>query len=148
MTSGDAVVFGRRLIAAAKAGSDTLKYTVTDTVTGAATTETQTVTLSNGPAPVVTLATTPSASNAATATLGTALPGTSTNALSVALISDADFASGSKLALANGSLVYTPGLITAAKAGSDTLKYTVTDTVTGAATTETQTVTLSAPITP
>jgi len=98
-------------------------------------------------APIVTLATSasPTASNTATATLGTAKPGTGTDALKVTLISDADFATGSTLALTNGSLVYTPGLITTAKAGSDTLKYTVTDTVTGAMATETQTVTLGSP---
>jgi hypothetical protein len=93
--------------------------------------------------PVVTLANRPAASNVATATLGTAAPGTSTDALSVALTSDADFASGSTLVLNNGTLVYTPGLVTAAKAGIDTLAYSVTDTVTGAVTAETQTVTLN-----
>jgi hypothetical protein len=103
---------------------------------------------SNGPAPLITLATMPSASNAAAATLGTAAPGTGTDALSVALTSDADFATGSRLVLTNGSLIYTPGTITAAKVGSDTLKYTVTDTVTGAVTTETQAVTLNSGPTP
>ena len=68
--------------------------------------------------------------------------------MSVALTSDADFTTGSRLVLTNGSLIYTPGTITAAKVGSDTLKYTVTDTVTGAVTTETQAVTLNSGPTP
>ncbi len=141
--SGGKLVYTPGLVTAAKVGPDVIKYTVTDTVTGAVTTETQTVILSNGPAPIVTLATSPAASNAQTATLGTTTPGYGTDALSVTLTSDADFATGSKLVLNNGSLVYTPGLVTAAKAGSDVIKYTVTDTITGAVTTETQTVTLS-----
>ena len=96
-------------------------------------------------APIVTLATSasPTASNTATATLGTAKPGTGTDALKVTLISDADFATGSTVALNNGTLVYRPGLITAADVGSDTISYTVTDATTSAVTTETQAVTLS-----
>ena len=93
--------------------------------------------------PVVTLATSPSATNTSPATLGTATPGTSGDALSVALTSDADFTTGSTLVLNNGTLIYAPGMITAANAGTDTISYTVTDTVTGATTTETQQVTLS-----
>jgi hypothetical protein len=42
---------------------------------------------------------------------------------------DADLAAGSTLMLNNGTLLYTPGLITVAKAGPDTIKYSVTDTV-------------------
>ena len=68
-----------------------------------------------------------------------------TDALSVALTSDADFAAISTLVLNNGTLLYTPGLIT--NAGTDTITYTVTDTVTGAVTNETQNVTLLAPAT-
>ena len=100
------------------------------------------------PPPIVTLAASPAAANGTTATLGTAKAGTGSDALSVALTSDADFATGSKLVLTNGSLVYTPGLITTAKAGTDTLKYSVIDTVNGAVTTETQTVTLTPPKAP
>ena len=95
------------------------------------------------PDPLVSLATAPLASNTATATLGTAVPGYNNDALAVTLTSDADFSSGSSLVLDNGALVYTPGLVTAAKAGTDTISYAVTDTVTGAVTTETQTVTLA-----
>ncbi len=137
------LVYTPGLVTAALAGPDTVTYTVTDTATGTATKETQTVTLGNGPAPVVTLAASPSASNSTSATLGAAAPGTGGDALSVTLISDANFANGSKLVLTNGSLVYTPGLVTAAKAGPDMLIYTITDMATGAVTRETQTVTLS-----
>ena len=130
------------LITTAQAGADVIHYNVTDTVTGAVTAETQTVTLSNGPAPVVTLSATPVASSIAPATLGTATAGVGHDALTVTLTSDADFASGSSLVLSGGQLIYTPGAITVANAGPDTLRYTVTDTVTGAVTTETQTITL------
>ena len=137
------VVYTPGLITAAEVGPDTLYYAVTDTVTGATTFETQTVTLSNGPPPVVTLATTPTASNTTSAILGAAAAGFDSDPLSVTLNSDADFAAGSKLALNNGNLVYTPGIVTAAMVGADTLKYTVTDTATGTSVTETQSVTLS-----
>ena len=137
------LVYSPGIVTAALVGMDTLKYTVADTVTGATTSETQTVTLSNGPAPVVTLATTPTASNSASATLGAAVAGFDGDQLKVTLNSDADFAAGSKLALNNGTLLYTPGLVTAALVGADTIDYSVTDTVTGAVTSEMQTVTLS-----
>jgi hypothetical protein len=137
------LVYTPGVVTASLAGPDTLTYTVTDTVTQSVTTETQTVTLSNGPNPVVTPANSPAASNSTTATLATAVPGTGSDALSVTLTSDADFTSGSTLVLNHGSLIYTPGLITAAKAGTDTLGFSVTDTVTGAITTDTETVTLS-----
>eukprot|EP01037_Dinobryon_pediforme_P008913 gene8913-9001_t len=136
------LVYTPGLVTAAKAGADVIHYNVTDTVTGAVTAETQTVTLGNGPAPVVTLSATPVASSIATATLGNAAPGLGTDTLSVTLTADSDFATGSSLALVGGQLVYTPGAITVANAGPDTLHYTVTDTVTGAVTTEVQTVTL------
>ena len=142
--SNGALIYTPGLVIADLAGTDTISYAVTDTVTGGVTTETQTVTLSNGPAPLVTLAASPSASNGTTATLGTAAPGYGTDPLTVALTSDADFTTGSTLVLTNGALVYTPGLITAKLAGPDTFTYTVTDTVTSAVTSETQTVTLSA----
>ena len=141
--SNGSLVYTPGLVTAAEVGSDTLAYTITDTVTGAVTTEAQAVTLGAGPAPVVTFASKPSAANGVTATLGTAVAGFGSDALSVNLTSDADFATGSTLALTNGSLIYTPGLVTAAKVGSDAVSYTVTDTVTGAVTTETQAVTLS-----
>ena len=98
--------------------------------------------------PIVTLAASPTVANGGSATLGTAVPGhgygpASSDALSVTLTSDADFATGSTVALNNGTLVYRPGLITAADVGSDTISYTVTDATTSAVTTETQAVTLS-----
>jgi uncharacterized repeat protein (TIGR03803 family) len=99
--------------------------------------------LSVAPPPIVTLATSPMAVNGLAANLGSAAAGTGSEALKVTLISDADFATGSTLVLNNGTLLYTPGqLITAANAGSDTISYTVTDTVTGAVTERTQTVAL------
>ncbi|WP_158743639.1 carbohydrate-binding domain-containing protein [Acidisphaera sp. L21] len=142
--TGGKLIYTPGVVTAAKAGSDVIKYVVTDTTTGASVNETQTVTLGNGPAPTVILATSPSASSTATATLGTAIPGVTGDALVVTLTSDADFATGSKVTLSNGNLVYTPGTITAANAGSDALKYSVTDSVTGAVTMETQNVTLVA----
>ena len=141
--SNGTLIYTPGLITAGLVGTDTISYAVTDTVTGGVTTETQAVTLSNGPAPLVTLAASPSASNGTTATLGTAAPANGTDALSVALTSDADFATGSTLTLSNGTLIYTPGLITAGLVGTDTISYAVTDTVTGGVTTETQAVTLS-----
>jgi hypothetical protein len=131
------------LVTAAKAGADIIHYTVTDTVSGAVTHETQTVALGNGPTPAVTLATAPHADNTHTALLGTAAPGLAGDALSVRLTSDADFATGSSLTLTAGQLVYTPGLVNAAKVGPDAISYTVTDLRTGAVTSETQIVTLS-----
>jgi len=95
-------------------------------------------------APIVSLATAPTAANDRAANLGTAAPGTGTDALSVTLTSDADFATGSTLVLNNGTLLYTPGPITGAFVGTDAISYTVTDTLTGAATTESQNVTLTA----
>ena len=145
--TGGSLVYTPGLVTAAKAGSDVIKYTVTDTTTGASVNETQTVTLSNGPAPIVTLATAPSANNTQTATLGTAAPGFGSDALSVALTGDSTFGvsanGGGKLALVAGKIVYTPGTITNAKVGTDVLNYMVTDTLTGAITTETQSVTLA-----
>ncbi len=147
LTNGS-LVYTPGLVTAQLAGQDTLKYIVTDTVTGTATSETQTVTLSNGPAPVVTLAAAPAASNGTSATLGTAASGYANDALTVTLSSDADFATGSSLTLNVGNLTYTPGAIPSNIVGTnDTLKYTVTDTVTGAVTTETQQVALSATLT-
>ena len=101
MLNNGTLVYTPGLITAGLAKSDSLSYVVTDTVTGAVTSETQTVTLSNGPTPIVTLATSPSASNTTSATLGTAAPGYGSDALSVKLTSDADFASGSTLVLNN-----------------------------------------------
>jgi GH24 family phage-related lysozyme (muramidase) len=94
-------------------------------------------------APVVSLAATPAASNTTKATLGT-VARIGADTMSVKLTSDADFTSGSTLVLNAGNLVYTPGTVSVTNAGTDTLKYTVTDTVTGAATSETQTVKLFA----
>ena len=143
ITTGN-LIYTPGVVTAAKAGSDVINYVVTDTTTGASVNETQTVTLSNGPPPVITLATASSASDAQPATLGTAAPGVTGDALVVTLTSDVDFATGSSVTLSNGNLIYTPGTITAANAGSDTLKYSVTDSVTGAVTQETQNVTLVA----
>jgi hypothetical protein len=137
------LIYTPGLVTTANAGADVIRYTVTDTVSGAVTSETQTVTLSNGPAPSVLLAASPTADNLTHATLGTAAAGFGNDALSVTLTGDADFATGSSITLSNGSLIYTPGLVTAGKVGPDTISYTVRDTVTGAVTTETQTVTLS-----
>ncbi len=123
-------------------GGDLVKYTVTDTVTGAATAGVETVTLSNGPAPIVKLAASPAADNATTASLGVATAGIKGDAISVALVSDSTFATGSHISLNAGTLTYTPGIVTAALAGLDVIHYNVTDTVTGAVTAETQTVTL------
>ena len=142
--NGGSLIYTPGLVTAAKTGSDVLKYTISDTTSGVSFNETQTVMLSNGPVPTLTLTSSPSASSAVAATLGTAAPGTGNDALTVTLTSDADFATGSSVTLSNGNLIYMPGTITAAKAGSDTLKYTVTDTVTGAVTHETQNVTLVA----
>ena len=85
-------------------------------------------------APAVTLASFPTADNANTAVLGSATAVASGDVLTVTLTSDADFANGSNLVLNNGSLVYTPGLVTAATVGSDTLHYTVRDTTNGSTT--------------
>lgn len=98
-------------------------------------------------APIIALVSAPSASNAQTATLGSVTPGIAGDALTVTLTSDARFATGSNLAIVNGILIYTPGLVTAAQVGSDSLTYTVTDTINGAVITETQVVALSAFIT-
>jgi hypothetical protein len=97
----------------------------------------------SAPAPVVTLAASPTASGTSPATLGTVAP-IGSDRLSVTLNSDTDFATGSTLVLNNGTLVYTPGTVSVTNAGTDTLTYTVTDTATGAATSETQTVKLFA----
>ena len=142
LVGGNVVYTPGGVITAALAGSDTITYTVTDTLTGAATTQTEVVKLVD-PTPTVTLATAPSADNATKATLGTAAPGTAGDALRVALTSDADFASGSSISLVGGNLVYTPGVVTKADIGNDTISYTVTDTVTGAFVTETQNVALN-----
>jgi lysophospholipase L1-like esterase len=117
----------------------TTNYTITLPKTSAANTKPAAV------APLVTLAVAPSASSGSMATLGTAVAGNSGDTLTVRLVSDADFKTGSALALANGSLIYTPGTITAANAGTDTISYIVTDSTNGLTTTETQKVTLVAP---
>ena len=140
--AGTNIVYTPGLITAGLAGSDTIVYAITDTVTGAVTTRTATITLDNGPAPVVTLASAPAADNVAHAILGTVAPGFGADALSVTLTSDAAFSSGSSIAISGGTLVYTPGLVTAGKVGSDVISYRVTDMVTGAVTLETQTITL------
>ena len=62
----------------------------------------------------------------------------------VSLFSDPKFATGSSIMLNSGTLVYQPGVVTAALAGSDQITYTVSDAITGAVTQKTQTVTLSA----
>jgi hypothetical protein len=93
--------------------------------------------------PAVTLAAAPVAFAGATATLGTAVAGTGSDPLTARLVSDAAFASGSTLALVGGNLVYTPGPISYGPTGADRVAYTVTDSVTGAVTSETQTVLLS-----
>ncbi len=141
--SAGRIVYKPGVVTSAKVGQDTIQYTVTDAVTGAVTTETQIVTLRNDPAPVVTLAPAPTADNITTATLGTVVAGIAGDALSVTLTADADYVTGSSLSLVDGRLVYTPGLVTIAQVGADVIHYTVTDTVTGATTLETQTVTLS-----
>ena len=96
LTNGT-LVYTPGLVTQNTAVSDKLGYTVTDTVTGAITKVTQTVTLSDGPPPLVTLALAPSASNVATAMLGTVAPGVgrSGDGLSVSLLSDTRFATGS-----------------------------------------------------
>jgi hypothetical protein len=94
-------------------------------------------------APLITLATAPAASNASTAILGTVSAGSAGDSLTVSLTSDATFASGSAIALIDGVLIYTPGLITAALAGADTISYVVTDDSTGTQTAQTQSVALS-----
>ena len=91
--------------------------------------------------PVITLATSPLATNASPAILGSAAAGFGADALSVQLTSDADYSTGSSVSLVNGNVVYTPGNI--AGAASDTISYTVTDEVTGTVTNETQTVSLN-----
>ena len=54
------------------------------------------------------------------------------------------WATASSVELVNGTLYYSPSEpVTAADFGPDTIKYTLTDTVTGAVTTETQVVTLN-----
>ncbi len=91
--------------------------------------------------PIVTLASNPLATNASPAILGSAAAGYGSDALSVQLTSDADYSTGSSVSLVNGNLLYTPGTVT--NSGSDTISYTVTDTVTGAVTSETQTVAIN-----
>jgi hypothetical protein len=99
--------------------------------------------LSNGPAPVVTLAATPKADGRDPAILGTAVAGENNHQLSVTLNSDSVFTFGSSISLVGGVLTYTPGMVTIGNIGSDTLGYTVTDTVTGASVYETQTLSLT-----
>ena len=140
---GTNLIYTPGLVTTAQVGTDTIAYTVTDTVSGAVTLETQTVTLDNTPNPAITLAATPVADNTVKATLGTAVPGVAGDALSVSLTSDHVFASGSSVSLVNGTLLYTPGLVTHADVGVDSITYTVTDDVTGAMTTQTETIRLS-----
>ncbi len=139
------ILYTPGLVTASKtADPDLIHYTVTDTTTGTATAEMQTVMLSNDPGPTVTPTAAPVASNSTTATLGVATPWFGSDPLSVTLTSDAAFATGSTLTLVGDTIIYTPGLVTSANTGPDSLRYTVTDVVTGAVTTETQTVTLAA----
>ena len=99
-----------------------------------------------GPAPVVATNPNASATNATPAYLGQALPDGGSNPMTVSLISDAAFASGSSVAQGSsgGPLIeYVPGTITASTPATDTITYAVTDTVTGAVNDVTQTVSLS-----
>ena len=121
-----------------------------NTITGAATAEAQAATLSNGPVPNVTLAPAATATSATPVTLGTATPasGLDGDSLAVTLTSDAVFgiAGTSRLVLAKGTLIYTPGVITAALDGTnDTIRYAVTDRMTGTSVIESQNVALSSP---
>ncbi|MEJ1978599.1 MAG: hypothetical protein WDN49_23270 [Acetobacteraceae bacterium] len=148
LVNGNLIYTPGLLVTAADVGADTISYTVTDTVTGDVTTETQVVELSNGPAPVITLARLSIASDNVQAVLG-GVTQVFSDPLSVTLLSDATFATGSTLTITGDpytshTLVYTPGAITDANAGTDILTYAVTDDVTGAVTTETQAVQLSA----
>ena len=136
---------------------NTLLGLITDTVAGARITiDGQTITIAgvkkaqlsasdfNIPAPSLTQpVTAPAATNAQEAVLGTITAGIPGDTLSVKLVSDSDFASASMLALVNGTLDYTAGLITAANAGSDLITYTVTDANNGASIQEQQTITLA-----
>jgi hypothetical protein len=94
--------------------------------------------LTQGPAPAVTLDSAPVAASLSTTTLGTA---SSTDGLTVSLMSDSSFPSGSSVGLAGDSLLYTPGPVT--QAAVDTIDYAVTDVVTGDTTEETQNVILT-----
>jgi ELWxxDGT repeat protein len=134
------------LITAASVGADAIRFVARDLTTGDSLSGTAQVGLSNGPAPGVVAAgpLTPVRAGAPT-WIATATPGYGQDPLAVTLLRDSAFATGSALALgANGQWLYTPGAITSANAGRDTLSYTVTDTITGAATTRTQVVTLVA----
>jgi hypothetical protein len=134
-------------ITASNAGIDRISYLVTDTTNGLVTKGMQNVNLVVKPvAPAVTLAASPNASASNPATLGTAVAGNSGDKLTVQLLSDTDFSSGSSLTLANGALMYTPGAITTSNAGMDQLTYAVTDTTNGLVTDETQAVGLVATI--
>jgi lysophospholipase L1-like esterase len=95
--------------------------------------------LAKDTAPAVMPASTPVATNQSAATLGTV---SSPDRLTVSLLSDSIFASGSSVALAGSMLRYKPGPVTTA--GVDTISYDVTDAVTGVTTEETQAVTLTA----
>jgi len=140
---GSSIIYTPGMVTALNTGSDSLSYTVTETHAGAttSTTITQTVTLSNAPDPVVTLAATPQASNAGPVTVATAVAGWGGHALSATLLSDAVFTSGSSVSYVGGRIVYTPGAFTGRTAGADAIGFAVTDLVTGARTTETQVVT-------
>jgi lysophospholipase L1-like esterase len=127
---------------AAQAAGDSISYKVIDSVTGAITTETQTITLV-APKPTVVLATSPSVTSGDTVIIGSATAGDS-SALSVALTSDSLISAGSSLTISNGNIVYAPGVFANAQAASDSINYNVTNSTTGATTAETQTVNLTA----
>lgn len=125
--------------------SGTTSFSLSVASTAASTPATATVSVINTDTvspPTVITAASPAATNAGPATLGTATAIRPTDALSVTLTSDTAFTSGSAITLAGGTLVYTPGVITASIAGADTLTYTVSDTTDGTSLTEVQTVTL------
>ena len=85
-----------------------------------------------GSAPSIAPAATPTLQTAQTAVVGTAAPGITGDTLSVSLLADSVFTTGSSVSInAQGQVLYTAGAVTAANAGTDTVAFRVTDTATG-----------------
>nr|WP_321983147.1 carbohydrate-binding domain-containing protein [uncultured Lichenicoccus sp.] len=95
--------------------------------------------------PAVLLASAPSVANGGSVVLGT-VTASGSDSLGVTLKSDRSITSGSTLAIEGGKIVYTPGSYAAAQAGTDSLAYSVVDATNNTVSTETQSVTLQAPV--
>ena len=144
LNSSNQLLYTPGLITTTIAGADKLGYTVIDGTTGATASGFLFLSLSAGPVPTIVVGAPSKAANGQIAVLGTATSGFGSDPLSVALTTDSAFATGSSIALgAGGTILYSPGIITAANVGVDTVSYLVTDTVTGGATKGSAKVTLS-----